>query len=234
MMENVSECCGFRSDISAKRNPGIHEIALPAHWFFQRDNSAAVFFSPEDSVSSRVEIFSSVNAAHCNFFSGVGCSVHSTRRVGFQSELCIRNLFFNLPIEEVLFFFCIPYSCVFSYFCLGKIFPQLLAARLNSFFIQAIAIVLLIISIFNFGKLYTALAFSLDGIFLLIAARMIPQKMFLFFISYLLMLIPFLIVNGILTGTGIENEVVWYSNNENLGIRLLTIPVEDFFMECFW
>ena len=152
---------------------------------------------------------------------------------GFNQNYVSGIFFFNLPIEEVLFFFCIPYSCVFSYFCLGKIFPQLLAARLNSFFIQAIAIVLLIISIFNFGKLYTALAFSLDGIFLLIAARMIPQKMFLFFISYLLMLIPFLIVNGILTGTGIENEVVWYSNNENLGIRLLTIPVEDFFYGMF-
>ena len=52
-------------------------------------------------------------------------------------------------------------------------------------------------------------------------------------ISYLIMLIPFFIVNGILTGTGIENEVVWYNNNENLGIRLLTIPVEDFFYGMF-
>jgi lycopene cyclase domain-containing protein len=43
------------------------------------------------------------------------------------------------------------------------------------------------------------------------------------------MLIPFFIVNGILTGTGINEEVVWYNDEENLGIRLLTIPVEDIF-----
>ncbi len=54
-----------------------------------------------------------------------------------------------------------------------------------------------------------------------------PKFLGKFYLSYLFILIPFVLVNGILTGTGIESPVVWYNDAENLGIRLGTIPVED-------
>jgi len=48
-----------------------------------------------------------------------------------------------------------------------------------------------------------------------------------FFLSFLFILIPFFIVNGILTGSMIDAPIVWYNDDENLGVRLATIPIED-------
>ena len=45
-------------------------------------------------------------------------------------------------------------------------------------------------------------------------------------------LIPFLIVNGFLTGSFTDQPIVSYNDEQNLGIRLLNIPFEDIFY-CF-
>lgn len=44
-----------------------------------------------------------------------------------------------------------------------------------------------------------------------------------YYITYLVTLVPFFIVNGVLTSL----PVVSYNNAENFGIRLFSIPVED-------
>jgi len=50
-----------------------------------------------------------------------------------------------------------------------------------------------------------------------------------FYESYIIALLPFFLKNGILTGSFLESQVVWYNNEENLGMRLGTIPFEDVF-----
>ena len=86
------------------------------------------------------------------------------------------------------------------------------------------------LGIMNMGKWYTSVTFiSLALFLLLVLYRWRSDFLGKFFFSYLFVLIPFFLMNGVLTGTGLPEPVVWYNNNENLGFRMGTIPFEDTF-----
>ena len=87
---------------------------------------------------------------------------------------------------------------------------------------------LFILGVVYWDRLYTSAVFISTAI-LLPTLRFYFKANWLvqFFSIYPLLLIPFFIVNGILTGTGLEQPVVYYNNAENLGLRILTIPIED-------
>ena len=83
----------------------------------------------------------------------------------------------------------------------------------------------------NLIKELSGLSFGFTLLFLLMYLKFIVHVNWLhrFYFTFLILLIPFCIVNGILTGTGIEQPVVWYDHSQIIGIRLLTIPIEDVF-----
>jgi lycopene cyclase domain-containing protein len=88
-------------------------------------------------------------------------------------------------------------------------------------------IVLLPIITIHYDKWYTAVNYSVLVLVLTYTVFKVPDVLNTFFITFLIILIPFSIINGILTGSFIDEPVVYYNNAENLGIRLGTIPVED-------
>ncbi|MEP7144403.1 MAG: lycopene cyclase domain-containing protein, partial [Ferruginibacter sp.] len=135
----------------------------------------------------------------------------------------------NLPIEEVLFFLIVPYCCVFIYECIRCYFPGLENKRSADIILQALAIVLLVAGVFFYKKYYTCWTFVFCSLFILaIYAFRDFFKDFdaaSFLVSFVIVLIPFLIVNGFLTAI----PVVLYNDAENAGIRIYTIPFEDTF-----
>lgn len=147
---------------------------------------------------------------------------------GFNSRYLCGISVCNLPLEEVLFFFCIPYASLFTYHCLKLFFKQ---APIPARTVSAILIAgLLITCVAALPKLYTSVTcFSLALVLLYITFILKSHWLPHFYLCYLLILIPFFIVNGLLTGSWTDEPVVWYNDRENLGIRLLTIPVEDVF-----
>lgn len=147
---------------------------------------------------------------------------------GFNPDYLTGIYLLGLPLEEILFFFCIPYACLFTYFALNH-----LIKKDYLFAYHELISVLLIIALLTFGlyyieKLYTGVTFLLTGTFLaFIFLKLRARFMGRFYFAFVLILVPFFLINGILTGWFIDEPVVWYNDDENTGIRLGTIPVED-------
>lgn len=137
--------------------------------------------------------------------------------------------FINLPVEEVLFFGVVPYCCLFIYECIRSYFPRIRSGRAADVILISLAIILLIPGLLLRDKAYTSWTFISTGLLLgFIYAFRKHFKEFestRFLISFLIILIPFLVVNGFLTAI----PVVLYNDAENTGIRIYTIPFEDIF-----
>lgn len=147
---------------------------------------------------------------------------------GFNDSYFIGNKLLHLPIEEWLFFICIPYACVFTHYALVNLIPNLGFGIKPSNIITFLLIFgFVAIALLHHDKWYTLVNFSYASLLLIMVKRYCPEVLKPYYLTFLVMLIPFFIVNGVLTGSLIENEVVWYNHSENLNIRLLTIPIED-------
>ncbi|MCF0073832.1 lycopene cyclase domain-containing protein [Dyadobacter sp. CY261] len=149
---------------------------------------------------------------------------------GFTPQYLTGIGLFGLPIEEVLFFICIPYACMFTYYCFRLWKGPELYLRAENAVTWIFLILCIVLGLLGTGRYYTASTATALGAFLVyLKWQYKPKWLGLFYYSHQFLLLPFLIVNGILTGTGPEKPVVWYNNAENLGVRMLTIPVEDIF-----
>jgi len=145
---------------------------------------------------------------------------------GFNEKYLVGLYLFNLPIEEILFFVTVPYACVFIYEVLNAYISRDLLqpyAKSLTFFL---ILLLPLVAVFNIGRLYTSVTFVLLTLMLLVHLRYFGSHLLgRFYLAYLVHLVPFLLVNGVLTYL----PVVWYNNAYNLGLRIGAIPVEDVF-----
>jgi lycopene cyclase domain-containing protein len=147
---------------------------------------------------------------------------------GFNEKYLTGIYILNLPLEEVLFFFCIPYACCFTYFALNYFVETDYLYPHHEIISSALIFALLLLGGYFMDRAYTSVTFFTTGLFL--AYQMLklrPRYMGRYYFAFIFILIPFFIVNSILTGSFIDEPVVWYNDAENLGIRLGTIPVED-------
>lgn len=134
----------------------------------------------------------------------------------------------GLPIEEWLFFLIIPFAC-------GFIYQNIKVKAKRDWYIQiepVLSYVLLGFFLFSgflaWGRIYSMSAFLLMGslwaVHIAVGNKLIRAR---FLLSYAWCLIPFTIIDGLLTGIGTKEPIVVYNPEEFLGWRMWTIPVDD-------
>lgn len=139
----------------------------------------------------------------------------------------IRGIYFlNLPIEEILFFVTVPFACIFIYECLNYYIKRDLLESVSVYITYVLIGLCAVLLVLFYDKVYSLITFGLLLVILLLAQFVFKLKFLSrFYLAYLVSLIPFYIVNGLLTSI----PVVMYNNDENMSFRVGTIPFEDHF-----
>ena len=156
-------------------------------------------------------------------FTHIGC--------WFFNPMYNSGIYINkLPLEEYLFFIIIPYACAFSFYAIQFHFPKF---KLNEHWTKVLTFLIvtvsLITSLLNLDLIYTFVNFLVVSVILLLSYYFARELVQYYLAIYPILLIPFFIINGILTGTGIEQAVFNYNPKVILGIHVLSIPIEDMF-----
>ncbi len=143
---------------------------------------------------------------------------------GFNPDYLLGLSVWGLPLEEILFFFCIPFACLFLHDHLHRLTALRFPAGATRRAATLLALPCLALAALHTDKAYTFSAFSLAGLCCIAwSLGALRERTGSFAVSFLFILIPFFLVNGALTAL----PVVWYDDARNLGIRMGSIPVED-------
>ena len=143
----------------------------------------------------------------------------------FNDQYIGPNRLFGLPLEEVFFFITVPYSCIFLYETFRTYFKER-PVLYNRYIYGVLAIACFIAAAVLINKTYSATVLIMTGA-LFTSAFLCFRSVFssgLYWAYIIVCTILFAIFNQVLTSL----PVVTYSSQAITGIRLGTIPIEDF------
>jgi lycopene cyclase domain-containing protein len=132
----------------------------------------------------------------------------------------------GLPLPEILFFLVVPFSCIFIYEVVRAYFKERIV-RIPRWIWFAAAVVPAVLAVAFRTQVYTLTVLISVAVFFALAAAIRPGLLASrhFWLAVALTYVPFLIFNGLLTAI----PIVVYNDAANWGIRVYTIPLEDFF-----
>ncbi len=132
----------------------------------------------------------------------------------------------DLPVEEWLFFLVVPFLGIFIYELVKQQFRHI---EYPNFFLLLSLIVLVLVGVTAYSshnKIYPFFLFFLITIYLgyTIFRNRFKTHYTKFYLSYIILLVPFILIEKVLIGL----PIIEYNDVYFLGVQLFSIPVENF------
>lgn len=141
----------------------------------------------------------------------------------FNPKFLMEINLLGLPLEELLFFWTIPFASLFIYIQFRNQSRLQVSPSFTTFLWCGLTMLFLTLAIFHRDKNYTLAVSLLGACTSSLLAWQRPKFSSALFLGLLIHYIPFFLVNGLLTYL----PVVLYHPQEILEIYFGTIPVED-------
>ncbi|MBR9922078.1 MAG: lycopene cyclase domain-containing protein [Bacteroidetes bacterium] len=134
----------------------------------------------------------------------------------------------SLPVEEWAFFIVVPFCCAFIYQNVRVKAKREWYLHVEPALSYILLVAFLVLGVWSWGMIYSSTTYLLTAAFMAghiawgdqgVRAR--------FLLAFMWSLIPFLLIDGALTGLFTEAPIVVYNPEEFIGWRIGTIPVDD-------
>lgn len=153
---------------------------------------------------------------------------------GFNNDYILGPRYSYLPLEEWLFFPVTLYACVFIYECLNTYIKKDILHISYKYILLAFAVTGIVVVILHPAQLYSSLKMGGAALLVLILVFILkPTWLSRFTLAFLVSLVPFFIMNSVLTGLFTPQPIVWYNPTHIFNVRLGTIPIEDIWYNLF-
>lgn len=144
----------------------------------------------------------------------------------FNNDYILGFKIAGLPMEEWLFFLVTPFSCLFIYEVMNYFVKKDVLGKAAPIISLLLIILLGAAAIYFHDRIYTLVVCSFLAVFLFIHQYMLRSAYLgRFYLAWAVCMLPFLIVNGILTYL----PVVSYNSLAIMNLRIVSIPIEDLF-----
>lgn len=145
---------------------------------------------------------------------------------GFNPDYLAGYYLANLPVEEVLFFAVVPFSCVFIYACVKAYFGNIHFRKFNAVFYALISGYIVFIAVSGYSGAYAQYVVC-SSLLTLLVIWLWRKHLHFLPMAFTISILPFMLVNGVLTGGFTDAPIVWYDDLERSPFRIFTIPAED-------